>query len=108
MSDTVQIIVGVFLLAGVYLLTRRVHLWRMRRAYFTVLEDLKKQDAQDPSSAVSLPYVKTPILRAGMRDFRPKAVEFMVSTGIIAVTEEGKYYLTEKGRAGRPVSDGEM
>ena len=45
MSDGTQIIVGVILLIGVYMLTRRVHAWKMRRAYGNVLKDLEQKEA---------------------------------------------------------------
>jgi hypothetical protein len=96
MSESTQIIVGVILLIGVYILTRRVHAWQMRRAYTTVLKDLEQREAFDPSSAVELPYAKVGIFRMGTRDYRPKAVEYMTQTGIAAMTGDGKYYLRER------------
>ena len=50
----------------------------------------------EPSSAIVLPYAKVSIFRMGMRDFRPKALQFMVSAQIVGVNEAGKYYLKNK------------
>jgi len=97
MSENMQIIVGVILLIGVYLLTRKFHAWQMRRAYTTVLKDLEQKGRPfDPSSAVELPYAKVGIFRMGTRDYRPKAVKYMTETGIAVMTVDGKYYLRER------------
>lgn len=96
MSESTQIIVGVIVLIGVYLLTRKVHGWQMRRAYTNVLKDLEQREAFDPSSAVELPYAKVGIFRMGTRDYRPKAVQHMTQTGVAVMTADGKYYLIER------------
>jgi len=96
MSESTQIIVGVIVLIGVYLLTRKFHAWQMRRAYTTVLKDLEQREAFDHSSAVELPYAKTGIFRMGTRDYRPKAVQYMTQTGVAVMTADGKYYLRER------------
>jgi len=99
MSETTQIVVGVIVLIVVYILTRQFHAWQMRRAYTTVLKDLRQKEAFDPSSAVELPYAKVRIFRVGTRDYRPKAVQYMTETGVAAMTDDGRYYLTgSKGR----------
>ncbi len=96
MSENTQIIVGVILLIGVYLMTRRFHAWQMRRAYTTVMKDLEQREAFDPASAVELPYAKVGIFRMGTRDYRPKAVQYMTQTGVAVMTADGKYYLRER------------
>ena len=96
MSENTQIIVGVIVLIGVYLLTRKVPAWQMRRAYTNVLKDLEQRKAFDPSSAVELPYAKVGIFRMGTRDYRPKTVQYMTQTGVAVMTADGKYYLRER------------
>ena len=96
MSEGTQIIVGVILLIGVYMLTRRFHAWQMRRAYGNVLKDLEQKEAFNPSSAVELPYAKAGLFRMGTRDYRPKAVQYMTQTGVAVMTVDGKYYLRER------------
>lgn len=96
MSESTQIIVGVILLIGVYMLTRRVHAWQMRRAYTNVIKDLEQKEAFDHSSAVELPYAKVGLFRMGTRDYRPKAVQYMTQTGVAVMTADGKYYLRER------------
>ena len=93
MSDTVQITVGLIVLVGVYFFSRKVHVWRMQRAYKTVLSDLEQKRAFDPESAVDLPYAKTGLFQMGTRDYRPKAIQYIVETGVGAMTESGKFYL---------------
>jgi len=96
MSETSQIITGILLLILIFILTRRVSAWRIKRAIVGVIRDLESQRAVDPSSAVMLPYAKTRLLRFGARDFRPKAVEYLVSSGVVGLTEDGRYYLKER------------
>ena len=96
MSESTQIIIGLIVLAGVYMLTRRVHAWQMRRAYKNVLKDLEQKEAFDPSSAVELPYANVGLFRMGTRDYRPKAVQYMTQAGIAVMTADGRYYLRER------------
>jgi hypothetical protein len=96
MSETGQIIVAICLLIVVYMLTRKLSAWRMKRAYLSIIKDLERKEALDESSAITLPYVKVSVFRMGMRDFRPKALQFLVASGIVGMTEAGKYYLKNK------------
>ncbi len=101
MSDTLQITIGLIALAGVYFLSRKVHVWRMQRAYKAVLSDLEKKKAFDPASAITLPYARPGFFRMGTRDYRPKAVEYLIQTGVAGMTENGEYYLlNHKGKPG--------
>lgn len=81
---------------AVFILTQRVHAWRVKRAYFFIAEDLKARGALDPQSSVELPYERRPLLRMGMRDFRPQALQHLISNNIVEVTDSGKYYLKDK------------
>lgn len=96
MSETVQIIVALVALIAVYMLTRKVNAWRIKRAYFRIIKDLEEKGALSPSSAIALPYARASIFRVGVRDFRPKALQFLVAGGIVGTTEAGKYYLKKK------------
>ncbi len=93
MSETVQIILMVLLLIGVYILSQIVVGWRIRRAANRIVKDLERLKARDPATAVELPYAKHNLFRIGMRDFRPKAVAALVQGEIVAQTAAGKYYL---------------
>jgi hypothetical protein len=97
MNENVQIVVAVMLLIAVYLLSRKVQTWRVKRAYAKILKDLGAKGATAPTSAVKLPYAKTGILNVGMRDYRPKALEFLVMHDLVGRTPEGAYFLKEKG-----------
>jgi hypothetical protein len=93
MSETMQIIVGFVFLAAVFILTRYGIVLRMKRAAALIVKDLEKRGALNPSSAVELPYAKSSLFKIGLRDYRPKAVESMISSNIVGLTPEGKYYL---------------
>jgi len=96
MSETSRIILGICILIAVYILTRKVQVWRIKRAYNLIIWDLEQKEAADPSSAVELAYTKLSMFRISMRDYRPKALEYLISSSIIGVTDSGKYYLKDK------------
>jgi hypothetical protein len=96
MSDTGRIVLLIGILIIVYVLTRKVHAWRIKHAYITIIKDLEQQGAVDPSSAIELPYAKIGVFRFGMRDYRPKAIEYLIASNIIGMTESGRYYLKDK------------
>jgi hypothetical protein len=101
MSDFIQIVIGVLFLAVVYVLTRYGIYWRIKRACAFTVKDLERRNALDEKSAVELHYAKSNPLRIGMRDFRPKAVEYLVGQGVVGMTSEGKYYL----KRGNPITE---
>ena len=96
MNETAQIVVGIGVLAAVYILTRHFHSWRFSKTYLWIINDLKKRGAMNPASAVELPYAKKSMLRIGMRDYRPKALEHLAMKQIVGMTENGRYYLISK------------
>jgi len=93
MPESVQIAIGFLLLMVVFVLTRYMVAWQEKRATETVLRDLEAQAALDPFTAVELPYAKLNPLRIGMRNYHVKAVEYMVSEGVVGKTGNGRYYL---------------
>ena len=96
MSETGRIILLICILIIVYVLTRKVHAWKIKRAYISIIKDLEQQKAVDPSSAIELPYAKIGVFRFGVRDYRPKAIEYLIVSNIIGMTESGRYYLKNK------------
>jgi len=98
MSETVQIIIGIILLVGVYILTQAVVGWRIKRAASGVVRDLDFKKAYTPESAIELPYAKSNLFRIGLRDFRPKSVAALVQAGVVAQTAAGKYFLTKRAK----------
>lgn len=96
MSETNQIISGILLLILIFIFTRKVSAWRVKRAIIGIIKDLERHSAVDPSSAVVLTYARTQLFRFGTRDFRPKALESLVASGVVGLTEDGRYYLKER------------
>ncbi len=96
MSQGAQVIIGIFVLVGVFMLKIMFNDWRVKIYYFFIVEDLKVRGALDPQSAVELPYDRRPVFRMGMRDFRPQALQDMISNNFVEVTDSGKYYLKDK------------
>jgi hypothetical protein len=95
MSETTELIVGVALLIAVIALTRKYHAWRIKRAYIFIIDDLKNKGAYSASSAVELPYAKRNLLRMGMRQHHPQALQHLIMQNIVAKTEEGRYFLIQ-------------
>jgi hypothetical protein len=93
MSETVQIVVGLLVLVGIFVLTRYVAAWQMKRATGRIIGDLQSREAFDPVTAVDLPYTKHNPWRIGMRNYFAKAIEFMVIGGVVGKTGNGRYYL---------------
>ena len=93
MSEPVQIAIGFLFLIGVFVLTRYIVAWQMKRATAAIISDLERQAALDPFTAVDLPYAKPNPMRIGMRNYHVKAVEYMVSEGVVGKTGNGRYYL---------------
>jgi hypothetical protein len=98
MSETVQIIFGILLLIGVYVLTQMVVGYRIKRTARNIIRDLELKKAHTPESAIELPYAKSNLFRIGLRDFRPKAVAALVQAGILAQTAGGRYFLTKRSQ----------
>ena len=95
MGETGEIIIGVLILGAVILLTRLFHGWKIKRAYLTIIEDLKRQDARTPETAIHLPYARRSPLKLGVRDHRPAAMKGLVSENLVGLTEDGRYYILD-------------
>jgi len=99
MSEPVQIALGLVLLACVFVLTRYLIAWKLKRAVGRIIGDLESQRAVDPVTAIDLPYTQQNPLRIGMRNYYAKAIEYMLAEGAVGKTGSGKYYLRLHGAA---------
>ena len=95
MGETGEIIIGVLILGAVILLTRQFHGWKIKRAYLTIIEDLKRQGAHTPETAIHLPYARRSPLKLGVKDHRPTAMKGLVSENFVGLTEDGRYYILD-------------
>jgi hypothetical protein len=96
MSETAQIVIGILIMLVVIVLTRRFHAWKIKKAYLSIVEDLKSKGAFDANSAVDLPYARRNLLRVGLKDHRPTALKSLVLDKIVGISEDGKYYLLDR------------
>jgi hypothetical protein len=96
MADAMQITVGILFLILVFILTRYGITWRIKRAGRRIINDLERLGAQSSDSAVELPYMKQQLIKIGMRDFKPTAMQSLLEAGIVGKTAGGKYYLKMK------------
>ena len=93
MNDVGQIAVGLVLLVAVFIATRYIVAIRLQNAARSIIDDLEERAAFEESTAAELAYSRGTILRIGMRDYRRKALEYMVAEGVIGCNADGKYYL---------------
>ena len=96
MSEANQIIIGICILIIAVVLNRKFHAWKIKRAYFSIVREIKAKGAFDQNSAVNLPYANRPMFRVGLRDHRPIALQHLVQENIVGVTEDGRYFLKDK------------
>jgi len=96
MSETTELILGIGALIVVIVLTRKYHAWRFKRAFIYIIDDLKNKGAYSAHSAVDLPYAKKNILRMGLRQHHPQALNNLILENIVARTEDGRYYLVQQ------------
>ena len=96
MPESTELIIGIFILLAVITLTRRYHTWRIRRTYRLIIEDLKAKGALDAKTAVELPYARARLVKMGVRDHQPIALNHLVFDDIVCIAENGKYYLNDK------------
>jgi hypothetical protein len=96
MPESLQIVIGLIVLVGVYLLTQVVVGYRIRRTARAVIKDLERRKAIDAASAAELPYERRSLLHIGLRDFRPKALAALVEGGIVERTAAGRYFLKKR------------
>lgn len=96
MSDNTQLIIGIGVLILVFLLSRKFHAWRFKRAYLFIIDDLKKKAAYSAHSAVELSYARRNILRMGARQHHPQALQLLMRENIVGQTEDNRFYLIQK------------
>jgi ABC-type transport system involved in cytochrome bd biosynthesis fused ATPase/permease subunit len=97
MSDTMQSILAILIIIVFFAVTRMAVAWRYRRTAIKMVNELKEKGAEDESRAVELPYAKKEWHQFGLRDYRGKTLEGLLSNGIIGVTGDGRYYLRQGG-----------
>ena len=93
MGETGELIIGILVLGAAILLTRQFHAWKIKRAYLTIIEDLKRHDARTPETAIDLPYARRSPLKFGVRDHRPSAMKGLITEQVVGVTDDGRYYI---------------
>lgn len=93
MSDAVSVAMWIGILLAVYILTRKIGVWRAVSAGKSIIAELKQRGALDPASAVELPDARRNMLRPGMRSFRPEGLRMLLIDDIVGMTPDERYYL---------------
>lgn len=97
MPESIELIISILLLGAALILSRQFHVWKIKKAYLRIIEDLKSRQAYNPESAIALPYANRSVLRIGLRDHRPAALKSLVAENIVGATQDGRYYILNKG-----------
>ncbi|MBA4396017.1 MAG: hypothetical protein C0394_01305 [Syntrophus sp. (in: bacteria)] len=100
MPEILNTVFFILIVIGALFLAFRIAGWKMKKACDFIIRDLEEKRALDPASAVELPYCKTSMLKIGLRDYRPKALEQLIQLDVVRLLEDGRYYL----RQGRKLS----
>ena len=93
MSDAVSVAMWIGVLLAVYILTRKIGVWRAVSAGKSIITELKQRGAYDPDSAVDLPDARRNMLRPGIRSFRPEGLRMLLIDDIVGMTPDERYYL---------------
>ena len=93
MTDFAQILIGIVFLIAVFILSKKFQAYKINRACEMIVSDLKMKGAVDHSSATTLPYATTTMFKIGLRDYRPKALKYMIMADVVGATPEGTFYL---------------
>jgi hypothetical protein len=96
MPESMQPILAILIVIVFYGLTRMAVAWRYRYIANAVVNDLKQKGALDEEQAADLPYAKLQWYQFGLRNYRGKTLEGLLSHGIIGVTGDGRYYLRQR------------
>ncbi|HOO91292.1 MAG TPA: hypothetical protein PLA74_10760 [Syntrophales bacterium] len=94
-----KIVAYVVILIAAFVLAQVIVGWKMRGACRTIIKDLQTRNAYDPESATALPYVKRKsLLHFGAKDYKPQALQQLVTQKIVNITDDGRFYLGENAR----------
>jgi len=93
MSETLQIIFSIGILVIIWVLAMLGTGWWTSKIGQRIVKELEGKGAFDEKTAVTLPYEKVNHLRIGYRDYRPKALELLVTHDAVIRTADGRYYL---------------
>lgn len=93
MEEKISIFLWITILILTIWVVRGINTWRFKRTYKSILSYLKEKQAVSPSSAIHIPGSKKSIFNAGMRNFKPEALRFLLSQNKIDKTEDNRYYL---------------
>jgi len=105
MNEAVQIIGGILLVIVVFVLSNKFQGWKVGKAFRFIVQDLRNQGATDSESSVHLPYATKSIFKMGLKDYRPKTLNYMVMEGIVSGTPDGRFFLNEEKLRDTPFAE---
>lgn len=69
--------------------------WGVRRVCFKIIAELEEAGALSAGRAMKLQDARQNIFRVGTGNLRPKALNILLTDGLIIKTPNGKYYLNK-------------
>jgi hypothetical protein len=95
MPEPLQMILVFIIMILVIIFSRRIRAAKMMKARDFIINDLKSNGASNKDSAVALDYAHRSFLKIGLRDDRPKVLKQMIQFGVVTMTEDQKFYLSD-------------
>jgi hypothetical protein len=92
-EPTVLTIISFSIMVAVLVISEKVRANRVEAAVCQIVQELNKEEAYNPFTAVELPLVTDGFSRVGYRSFRCNAVEILSQQHIVKRTGTGKLYL---------------
>lgn len=95
MLETMRTVLFVLTLIVIYILILLGTGWWTKKIGDRIVEELKSKGATSVATAISLPYDKRKYFNIGYRDYRPKALQVLISHDIVCRTTSGQYFLNK-------------
>ena len=91
-----QIILIIIAVIVFYFLTLLATGLGIRKLCFTIIWEMEDQGAASASNAVHLTDKRCNFLKIGFGNYRPKALEILITDKIVIKTSSGKYFLNKE------------
>ena len=90
-----QIFLIIIAIIAFYFLTLLATGWGIRKLCFTIIREMEDQGATSATRAVHLPDSRGNFFKRGFGNYRPKALQILITDKIVLKTSNGKYFLNK-------------
>lgn len=93
MATFFQLLLCLLIIILAYVISYFLVRWRLKRTCISIVNILHEKNSNNEHNAVEL--LDDRFLKIGVKDYKPKALEILLSQEIIKKTSDGKYYLND-------------